>query len=114
MEYERALFRVYDRSMEGSRAPYVRNACHLAQQSLLIVSASLLVCLVLLHRDFVNKPGTVQAEMFMWVACSARFSSCYCFKCPNTDNSVSVPVQIIGTQVSQYSRTRTTTLSSIH
>lgn len=57
MEYERALFRVYDRSMEGARAPYVRNACHLAQQSLLIVSAGLLVCLVLLHRDFVNKPG---------------------------------------------------------
>lgn len=68
MEYERALFRVYDRSMEGARAPYVRNACHLAQQSLLIVSAGLLVSLVLLHRDFVNKPGKIKGETFLWVA----------------------------------------------
>lgn len=57
MEYERALFRVYDKSMEGFQSRAVRNACNLTQKLLLVLSAGLFACLVLLHRDFVNNAG---------------------------------------------------------
>lgn len=62
MEYERALFRVYDKSMEGFRSPSVRNVCNLAQKLLLIVSAGCFAALVLLHHQFVNNPGIIQYE----------------------------------------------------
>lgn len=58
MEYERALFRVYDKSMEGFRSPAVRNTCNLAQKLFLVLSAGLFATLVLLHHQFVDNPGT--------------------------------------------------------
>ena len=57
MEYERALFRVYDKSMEGFRTPGVKNACNLAQKIFLVTAAGLFAALFLLHRQFVNNPG---------------------------------------------------------
>ncbi|CAN0126186.1 unnamed protein product, partial [Ectocarpus fasciculatus] len=57
MEYERALFRVYDKSMEGFHSRGVRSACNLLQKLFLVASAGLFAALVLLHHQFVNKPG---------------------------------------------------------
>lgn len=59
MEYERALFRVYDKSMEGFHSPGVRSACNLAQKFFLVASAGLFATLVLLHHQFVNNPGVL-------------------------------------------------------
>lgn len=59
MEYERALFRVYDKSMEGFQSPSVRNVCNLAQKFFLVVSAGCFAALVLLHHQFVNNPGVL-------------------------------------------------------
>ncbi|CAM9805880.1 unnamed protein product, partial [Laminaria digitata] len=61
MEYERALFRVYDKSMEGFRSPGVKSACNLAQKFFLVTAAGLFAALVLLHRQFVNNPGCLGA-----------------------------------------------------
>lgn len=57
MEYERALFRVYDKSMEGFHSRGVRSTCNLLQKLFLVASAGLFAALVLLHHQFVNKPG---------------------------------------------------------
>lgn len=57
MEYERALFRVYDKSMEGFNSPRVKSLCNLAQKLLLVTAAGLFAALFLLHRQFVNNPG---------------------------------------------------------
>ncbi|CBN75034.1 hypothetical protein Esi_0064_0097 [Ectocarpus siliculosus] len=57
MEYERALFRVYDKSMEGFHSRGVRSACNLLQKLVLVASAGLFAALFLLHHQFVNKPG---------------------------------------------------------
>lgn len=57
MEYERALFRVYDKSMEGFHSPAVRSACNLLKKCFLVISAGLFATLVLLHHQFVNNPG---------------------------------------------------------
>lgn len=57
MEYERALFRVYDKSMEGFHSPAVRSACNLLRMCFLVMSAGLFATLVLLHHQFVNNPG---------------------------------------------------------
>lgn len=59
MEYERALFRVYDKSMEGFRSSSVRNGCNLAQKFFLVVAAGCFAALVLLHHQFVNNPGVL-------------------------------------------------------
>lgn len=59
MEFERALFRVYDKSMEAFRYPRVRSVCNLAQKTLLVLSAALFATLFLLHHEFVDKPGEV-------------------------------------------------------
>lgn len=57
MEYERALFRVYDKSMEGFHSPAVRSACNLLKKCFLVIAAGLFATLVLLHHQFVNNPG---------------------------------------------------------
>lgn len=57
MEYERALFRVYDKSMEGFQSPGVKSVCNLAQKLFLVTAAGLFAALFLLHRQFVNEPG---------------------------------------------------------
>lgn len=57
MEYERALFRVYDKSMEGFHSPGARSACNLLMKIFLVVSAGLFATLVLFHHQFVNNPG---------------------------------------------------------
>lgn len=57
MEYERALFRVYDKSMEGLQSPSARTACWYAQKTLLVISAGLFATLALLHHQFVDEPG---------------------------------------------------------
>lgn len=63
MEYERALFRVYDKSMEGFHSPGVRSACNMAQKFFLVVSAGLFATLVLLHHQFVNNPGAISRHI---------------------------------------------------
>eukprot|EP00752_Nemacystus_decipiens_P010525 g9373.t1 len=57
MEYERALFRVYDKSMEGFHSAAVRSACNLLKKCFLVIGAGLFAALVLLHHQFVNNPG---------------------------------------------------------
>ncbi|CAM9752374.1 unnamed protein product, partial [Discosporangium mesarthrocarpum] len=59
MEYERAIFRVYDRTMEGLVGPTPKFFCGIAQKTLLGVAALLLGSLVLLHVQFVNQPGCI-------------------------------------------------------
>lgn len=57
MEYERAVFRIYDKSMEVLRFRAARSVCWYSQKALLVLSAGLFATLVVMHTAFVNKPG---------------------------------------------------------
>lgn len=57
MEYERAVFRIYDKSMEVLRFPAARSVCWYAQKALLVLSAGLFTTLLIMHNAFVDKPG---------------------------------------------------------
>lgn len=77
MEYERALFRVYDKSMEGFHSPVVRSTCNLLRKLFLVVSAGLFATLVLLHHHFVNNPGMCCGRGRERELCTLHTSCCW-------------------------------------
>ncbi|CAM9189322.1 unnamed protein product [Choristocarpus tenellus] len=59
MEYEKALFRVYDRSLESLTGETPKAVCGVIQKVFLGIAAVLLGCLVVLHVQIVNQPGCI-------------------------------------------------------
>ena len=61
MEFERAIYRVYERSMEGIRdtdnADIGQKYCKIFEYIALVAGVILLLCLTFLHLSFVGSPG---------------------------------------------------------
>jgi hypothetical protein len=61
MEYERALFRVYERLLEGvsetGSTNSVNKTCRMFEYLVLTLGAILFICLVILHISFVGTGG---------------------------------------------------------
>lgn len=85
MEFERAIFRVYERSVEAfiyeedparTEEPVYSKSCQLCEWFLLLLGISITVCLGALHTNFVGRTGCLPGELMFYNA-SLNASSPY-------------------------------------